>query len=75
MKETSRRVDPRISPSLIAYIVNYGLKVNWDKPDHDSHTTFKGSAAMLARVDAFVAGFNSGYEEAENVQAQNCVEN
>lgn len=57
MKTHSMRVPPEVAQAVISHCLTYNLKVEWEKPDHDSHTTFTGKKSVIDQIYAYVCGW------------------
>jgi len=58
-RQRSMRVAPEYVAALIAFVSNDGIKVDWTKKDHDSHTLFEGSTQAINQVRAFIKGWEA----------------
>ena len=73
-KPHSLRVSPQIAPALIRHIANCGWPMTWSKPDHDTFTTFNGTAPSIGKAEAFVDGFQLGIAAAKQELSQAFIE-
>ena len=55
--EQTQRVAPEIVPLIIRWVHKYDLKITWEKPEHDTFTTFKtASSVLFQKLESFVDG-------------------